>query len=152
MNRRIPEKIEKMPSSIKGAYVLEFFIEKPIHLTVGKLGKFRLNPGWYYYIGSARNGLRGRLIRHISGKGKSWWHIDYLTRKIAPERLWYVVSGERLESRIVELVSEHATPAIAGFGAGDSPDDISHLFYMRKRGNFRKLLGNFGPVTQIEIR
>lgn len=141
-----------MPRSVKGAYVLEFFTGKPIVLTVGKLGKFRLDPGWCYYIGSARNGLRGRLIRHITGNGRLWWHIDYLRRKIAPVRLWYVVSDKKLESRIVEIVATKAAPAIAGFGAGDSAGDVSHLFFSERKVNYKKQLQKLGSVTQVEIR
>ncbi len=152
MDRKVPEIIEKMPRSVKGAYVLEFLIKRPIVITVGKSGKFRLDPGWCYYIGSARNGLRGRLIRHITGKGRLWWHIDYLRRKIAPVRLWFVVADERLESRIVEIVATNAVPAIAGFGAGDSRGDVSHLFFSERKVNIKKQLQKLGSVTQVEIR
>ena len=152
MDRRIPEIIENMPRSVKGAYVIEFFLQSPIFLTVGKLGKFRLEPGWCYYIGSARNGLRGRLIRHITGKGRLWWHIDYLRRKIAPARFWYVVTDERLESSIVKIVESKAAPAIAGFGAGDSTDDSSHLFFSERRVNYKKQLKKLGPVKMVVIR
>lgn len=91
---------------------------------------FRLNSGWYYYCGSAMNGLSHRLKRHFSTEKKHHWHIDYLLDKakvtaIAP----YIVADNRMEHELAALLSE--TPeatGIPGFGAGDCDCD-THLFF-----------------------
>ncbi len=151
VTRVVPAEISRLSPSDKGAYVLEFHIVDPICLTVEKLGSFKLDPGWYYYVGSALNGLRGRLRRHILGKGKLHWHIDYLAGALAPSRIWYVFSIAKLESEIVKLVSGKCSSAIPGFGAGDSPRHKTHLFYSEKPRNFLSDLCALGKSAQVEL-
>jgi len=141
-----------MPRSLKGSYILEFVIERPLRFNVGKLGPVTLEPGVYYYTGSARNALRGRLHRHFSGEGKLFWHIDHITKQIQPRRAFYVESDEKLESRLVEIVLKKAVPAITGFGCSDSKTDVTHLFYSKRRCNFEVELSKFGEGGVISIK
>ncbi len=147
----LPKEIANLDRSLKGAYILEFRLRSPVGIKVGKLGLFHLKKGWYYYTGSAMNGLRGRIARYIRGSDKRHWHIDYLTEKIKPVRLWFVVSTVKIESDVVRVVGKHAEPSIKGFGCGDSPGEYTHLFRSGKRINFMAGLRSIGPTTEVEI-
>ena len=149
-SRRVPQ-IEEMDRSLKGAYILEFRIDEPVRITVGKLGTFRLGTGWYYYVGSARNGLRGRLLRHILGPGKLHWHIDYLTRIQPPERLWLVVTGCCVEPSMAEILGGKCTSAIARFGCSDSPAATTHLFFSGSRRDFLAEMRKLGTADIVLI-
>ena len=59
-------------------YQLLLHVERPVQVTVGKLGTYRFARGYYLYTGSAKRNLRARLLRHLSRHKKLRWHIDYL--------------------------------------------------------------------------
>lgn len=112
-----------------GVYLIIATLCRPC--TIQTRGRtFELSPGWYFYCGSAMNGLSQRLNRHFSTEKKHHWHIDYLLDKtrltaIAP----YIVGDNRMEHELANLLSE--TPGltgISGFGAGDCNCD-THLFH-----------------------
>jgi len=148
---KIPDKLLELPSSARGAYVLEFHLTKKMKIVPGRLGEKVLGKGWYYYVGSAMNGLRGRLTRHITGPRKIHWHIDYITYKIQPVRIWVVRSEKRLESELVRVVSGRCAVAIAGFGCSDSREDISHLFYSKLKINFVTELACYGQAFEAQV-
>ncbi len=152
MKRLLPDKISSLKTSEKGAYILEFRLASPMDIEPGVLGKFNLKPGWYYYTGSARNGLRGRLSRHILGPGKLYWHIDYLTVLIPPVRIWTVLSDNRLEKKIAGFVESKCDPAIPHFGCGDSPGTFTHLFYSSRQRNFLGEIRQLGTAMEIAVR
>ena len=129
--------IDELKKSDKGAYILEFRIDKPLEIEVGNLGTIVFQPGWYYYVGSAMNGLKARLQRHIDGTGRVHWHIDYLRRKIPPARVWYIVTTKYVERDIVKLVMSKCKTGVKGFGCSDDPASKTHLFFSRRRQNFR---------------
>jgi Uri superfamily endonuclease len=149
MQGYIPDEIANLPKSMRGAYILEFYLEKPVALEVGKLGKFRLATGFYYYVGSALNGLRGRLLRHIRGPAKLHWHIDYITRIKQPSAIWLVEAVKNVESDLTGIISKRAVPAVSGFGCSDSPGDITHLFYSGNRLELIEDLHIFGCSALI---
>ncbi len=60
-----------------GCYTLVIELRKARKIRIGKLGEIEFRPGIYVYTGSAMAGLRARLIRHLSGRKKLRWHIDY---------------------------------------------------------------------------
>ena len=62
-----------------GIYLLLIEISSNVGLHVGKLGKQVLEAGYYLYVGSALNGLRSRISRHLQVDKKLHWHIDCLT-------------------------------------------------------------------------
>ena len=62
-----------------GTYLLLIEISSNVGLHVGKLGNQVLEAGYYLYVGSALNGLRSRISRHLQVDKKLHWHIDYLT-------------------------------------------------------------------------
>ena len=60
-----------------GCYSLVIDLRRGKKIRIGKLGEIEFQPGNYIYTGSAMAGLRARLLRHLSGKKKLRWHIDY---------------------------------------------------------------------------
>ena len=61
-----------------GCYQLLMRLEKSVKIRVGKLGEFQFPAGWYVYTGSAKNGVKARVMRHLRSNKKKRWHIDYL--------------------------------------------------------------------------
>ncbi len=151
MNRILPVKIHSMSKSLKGSYILEIHRTGCSSIKIGKLGEFELQKGWYYYIGSALNGLRGRLSRHILGIGKLYWHIDYLTRGHKLARIWYLISENKIEQELSKIVSLRTFPAIPRFGCGDSKDSRTHLYYSSCRRNFLKDIKHLGKTYQVDL-
>lgn len=136
--------IDSMAPGDKGTYVLEMRLSVKMTFTVGKLGEFCIQRGWYYYVGSALNGLRGRLRRHFLRTGKIHWHIDYLTRIVKPSRIWFVVSEKRYENQIALILGDRIDIGIPGFGCSDSPLSGTHLFYSKKRIDLDVALSGIG--------
>jgi Uri superfamily endonuclease len=59
-------------------YQLLIHVDEPVTVRVGRLGECEFAPGYYVYTGSARRGLKARLMRHLSRDKRLRWHIDYL--------------------------------------------------------------------------
>lgn len=57
-------------------------------MSAGKLKQTEFEPGTYLYIGSARNGLSGRIARHLRKEKKIFWHIDYFLQKAEIKEIW----------------------------------------------------------------
>ena len=71
-----------------GLYFLVLKLKAKQSLSAGKLKKTEFKPGIYLYIGSARNGLLGRIARHLRKEKKIFWHIDYFLQKAQIEEVW----------------------------------------------------------------
>jgi Uri superfamily endonuclease len=115
-----------------GTYVLVMCLETPSQVTVGKLGAFRLSPGWYSYVGSALGpgGLAARLARHRRSRKRRHWHIDYLADQVKITEIWWMASGDRAEcawARALNRLSDTRIP-VPGFGSSDCQCP-SHLLY-----------------------
>ena len=114
----------------KGTYILILKAGEPVEIQVGRLGKFRLESGYYAYIGSGLNSLDGRLRRYFgAAPSKKHWHIDYLLAEIRPVAAFCHISEERTECRVAELLADKYPVAIAGFGSSDCRC-TGHLFYL----------------------
>ncbi len=115
--------------TVPGSYVLELLLEEEIGIRPGKLGTIRLGPGRLRYYGSARGpgGVRSRVARHLGGKGKRHWHIDWLLAR-APVRK-AMVELEATECDLVrrDLESERWVVAAPGFGSSDCRSCPAHL-------------------------
>lgn len=63
-----------------GAYRLFVRFSRPAWVRAGRRGRFRLEPGLYVYVGSARRALAARVARHrrlaTEKRGNRHWHID----------------------------------------------------------------------------
>jgi Uri superfamily endonuclease len=112
---------------MKGSYVLLVELADNKNVTVGKLGSFPFAKGFYAYVGSAMNGLRGRLARHLSKDKKLHWHIDYLLQEGRVIEIIACPSGEKVECSLAQALASKLDP-VGGFGASDC-HCRSHLYF-----------------------
>ncbi len=119
-----------IPSSLKskGTYILFLFLEKDQCIRIGRLGRIHFRRGYYMYVGSAMNGLYGRLKRYLNGVKKRHWHIDYLIEVARLRAVLVIPSDVRLEEYVAWRLSQ-VFESIRGFGSTDSKL-TSHLFYV----------------------
>ncbi len=124
--------------------------EKPSVVKVGKLGEIALQPGRYYYGGSAKNGMAKRIERHFNEDKKKYWHIDYMTSHPDVEVIeaWCFPDQTDIEHILSNLEQTITDNIPKGFGAGDckrgcpahlwksmtelSPESISEEYYVIK--------------------
>ncbi|AZR72060.1 hypothetical protein BBF96_00825 [Anoxybacter fermentans] len=78
----------------QGVYIIEMVLKKSICIKIGKLGTYELNPGYYYYIGTAQRNLKARIARHLQKEKRLRWHIDYLLQYAEVLQI-YTWPGER---------------------------------------------------------
>lgn len=123
-----------------GTYILIMHLGRPTEVVVGALEAFDLEPGYYLYVGSALNGLSGRLRRHCRSDSKRLhWHVDYLRTQAALVEVWWTVSAEHLEcdwAAVLRGLPGTSEP-VAGFGASDCRC-YSHLFHMPEEPPLRE--------------
>lgn len=116
---------------MRGAYCLVLLLDGDCSLRVGAMGPVDFPAGVYVYVGSAQAGVERRISRHLRGKKRMRWHIDYLleeaevvaTACIATER-----KADECEIAKALLRSEGATVLARGFGSSDCGCD-SHLIF-----------------------
>jgi Uri superfamily endonuclease len=111
-----------LPAS-PGTYVLLLHSDRPIEISPGGLGRWKLPAGRYAYIGSARGpgGLRARVTRHLRPDKPLHWHIDHVTAQVP---VIAVLTGLGVENRecacVQALLRLPGVVAIApGFGSSD---------------------------------
>lgn len=105
---------------------------KPLRARVGALGRLRFKPGYYFYVGSARNGLRARLSRHFRRSAKKrHWHVDYLRERSEPVGALVWTGKKADECVLSEVLRRLADDSAPGFGSSDCRCP-SHLHYFRK--------------------
>ena len=107
------------------SYSLSIRVEKPLIVTVGRLGCFEFAPGNYIYSGSARRNLLARVNRHLRKEKKLRWHIDYLLNAPTVEIVKVLIST----IPECDLVAAGGGSIIVpGFGASDCRSGCgSHL-------------------------
>jgi len=113
---------------IKGIYVLFISVKRDIFVKVGALGKIKFSQGTYAYVGSAQNGIKKRVARHLKKEKRKFWHIDYLLgeKNTHIEKVAYQKAPKEEECRIAQALSQIGKP-IRGFGCSDCSCS-SHLF------------------------
>jgi Uri superfamily endonuclease len=159
--------------ALPGTYALLFRSVSDVEITVGKLGKLRLEPGFYVYVGSAcgPGGIRGRMAHHLGECRRQHWHIDYLKTEVAFASIWYCYETPRQAPSLrfqgtSKNGREHvwaqqmrqmqgAALAMAGFGSSDCTCE-SHLYFftgMPSKATFeqslRRVDGNHPPIFGI---
>jgi len=112
---------------MKGVYTLIMRKEDESTIGVGALGNIRFKKGIYTYVGSALNGLKNRISRHLREEKSLYWHIDYLLKKSDIEEIIYAKKSEKIECEIARILSKRLEP-IKHFGASDC-NCKTHLFY-----------------------
>ena len=112
---------------MKGTYTIVVECKSGGYAVFGRLGRTRLQAGWYVYTGSAMGvgaaSLERRIRRHEKHSKNIRWHIDYLTSKpgCLVRGVVYVVSKRRLECNINQHISEglKLLPVLPRIGATD---------------------------------
>lgn len=119
-----------------GTYALVLSARANRLVRVGRLGSFRLQSGFYVYVGSALGpgGVGGRLIHHLKQSCRPHWHIDYLKRHTSLEEIWYCHDRASWEHRWACHFGTQPGVSIplAGFGASDCHCE-SHLYFLPNR-------------------
>jgi len=119
-------------------------------VSVGKLGIFFLQEGFYVYTGSAfgPGGLKSRVGRHLQRVKTSRWHIDYIVNKMIPLQVWYNTGRKKRECEWSDMVARMGGEClIPGFGSSDC-NCFSHLFYFQAIPGFDE----FKAIAGIEVR
>ncbi len=113
----------------RGTYVLVLELTHRRVMNVGSLGRIRFAGGYYAYTGSARRGMRARVVRHLAREKRKKWHVDWLTTQ--PDVLPIAIASTRqtgLECKIAAVLSSGADMLVKGFGCSDC-ECVSHLCY-----------------------
>jgi len=120
-----------------GTYALFLDLEEEVHTEVGALGRCRFPGGLHVYAGSAMNGLRARLARHVRREKRVHWHVDRLTTAAGCRVLGAVVFTSPVlgECEIVGALEgvEDAEVRPPRFGASDH-GCRGHLVWMGDDG------------------
>lgn len=116
----------------KGTYIVMLENHNNQQIVIGKLGEFRFEKGWYFYVGSAfgPGGVLARLRHHSRISERCHWHIDYIRAKMSFCKAMYVFSEQRFEhvwSNTLESIPGLVTP-VKKFGSSDC-ECFSHLHY-----------------------
>jgi Uri superfamily endonuclease len=112
---------------MKGSYILIIKLEQDKTIQIGKLGKIHFKKGFYVYVGSALNGLKQRINRHIRKNKKKHWHIDYFLDFAEVVEILFKESETKIECNIAKTL-EKKLVSIPDFGCSDCRCK-SHLFY-----------------------
>ncbi|RLA83187.1 MAG: DUF123 domain-containing protein [Deltaproteobacteria bacterium] len=110
---------------MKGVYTLILLLRKK-----KKVYKWSLQPGYYYYTGSALNNLEARVKRHFKKEKRKRWHIDYLTTDDDVELIGAICAGTnvKMECKVNRAISKLGE-VIVGFGSSDCKSKCGgHLF------------------------
>ena len=127
---------------MKGSYILLIKFPKKHVINIGKLGELEFKNGYYMYIGSAMNGLEGRIARHLRTKKTEFWHIDYLLKFGKIIDIYYKISQIKNECKFAENLALEFE-SIRNFGSSDC-NCGSHLFYTRNRDRSKAAIKNIG--------
>lgn len=128
-------KIDLLNKKAKGVYQLLFFLPNKIRIKVGQKGSLIFPKGYYLYTGSAKNGLKGRILRHLRESKKKFWHIDYLLPYACIKDVIIHVNKSECywNKRLFDL--EESEVLVNGFGSSDCRCK-AHLIYFKKKPDF----------------
>jgi Uri superfamily endonuclease len=133
---------------LKGAYALLINLDKDEEIKVGSLGTIHFPAGFYLYIGSAMNGIEGRVKRHLRKSKKIHWHIDYLLKNARITKTFYRAGSKGLECSLARQIGNRFL-AIPRFGSSDCSCS-GHLFFGGKEDLIQLLLKN--NMKQLDLR
>ncbi len=102
-------------------------LDQDKEIVVGALGKVPFKRGFYLYVGSAKNGLKNRISRHLKKEKKKHWHIDYLLEHGDIVDVKVKLGGSEEECLLAKKVRDFTEP-IPDFGSSDCRCK-AHLFY-----------------------
>ena len=120
---------------VKGSYVLLVELSTGKDIFVGKLGYVSFPKASYAYVGSAMNGLRARLARHLRGEKKLHWHIDYLLKEAEVKEIILCQGEERVECSLAQALAGKFQ-SVPGFGSSASRCQ-SRLYFSKEKDRLR---------------
>jgi Uri superfamily endonuclease len=110
------------------SYQLRIEVQRPVCISVGRLGLFLFPAGRYVYTGSARRNLEARIARHLRKEKTLRWHIDWL---LSASGVKVATVKRSRESECILNQKIVGTIVVPGFGASDCRNRCgSHLFYL----------------------
>jgi len=140
--RLIPKLVGVHLPKASGTYALVIHIDRGSLVSVGALGQQPFDRGWYIYCGSAMGaggqGLRSRILRHLSKSKKKRWHIDHLLASEAA-RIHMVFFAKSRSNRECDLAKSllrmnGSDVPVDGFGSSDCRSDCpAHLVRLHFR-------------------
>lgn len=117
-----------------GSYVLVISVSKACAFSSPGTGEIEIEPGTYYYAGSAKGpgGLKSRLERHFKPDKTIRWHVDQLTTQGSAVGAY--ITQDLSECDLVDLMQNTGRFRIVqkGIGSSDCKRCMSHLFYLAK--------------------
>jgi Uri superfamily endonuclease len=134
-----------------GVYVLLLTLERPVRLTVGRLGRFDFPAGCYAYVGSAHGpgGLAARIGHHLRPAPRPHWHIDYLRAAAPVSEVWWCAGPAEREHAWAQALLAWPGAAVSAprFGASDCrcPAHLAHFVAAPDCATFARRAGT--PVT-----
>ncbi len=115
-----------------GTYILLLKSVVYAGISIGKLGRLQIEPGYYLYAGSAfgPGGLSARLSHHLKRSLHPHWHIDYLRQQGEIQEVWFTYDAFKWEHQWADFLQSLPSVQIPmpGFGSSDCRC-ISHFFY-----------------------
>ena len=120
---------------VRGSYILLVELAIGKNIVIGKLGYVSFSKACYAYVGSAMNGLRARLARHLRKGKKLHWHIDYLLKEAEIKEIIICQGEERVECSLARVLAG-GFQSIPGFGSSDCRCQ-SHLYFASGRDEIR---------------
>jgi len=117
------KEVEKLGKD--GTYILKIYLKEN-----EKIRDWKLKKGHYFYVGSAKNGLKKRLTRHLKKDKKVFWHIDHLLKSKNTSIKEIYISELKAEKEVAKEFSNFLKP-INNFGNSDDKENKSHLFYLQ---------------------
>ncbi len=122
-----------------GTYCLVCYCSLASKISIGKLGTYQTNLGYYCYIGSAfgQGGLKSRVKRHLNINKSFHWHFDYLRPSLIPLEVWYSTDNIKREHQWANLFLKDQLSMIPvkKFGSSDC-NCLTHLFYYEMKPQF----------------
>jgi Uri superfamily endonuclease len=118
----------------RGTYQLLIHLSQSTRIKIGRKGAFRFPKGYYIYTGSAKNGLKARVERHLRQEKRRFWHIDYLLEH-ASIRSVFLFEDEFEECSLAKRVLDmrNAKIIVPGFGASDCKCPAHLVYFERSR-------------------
>lgn len=121
-----------------GVYLLVCFLEKPMSIPIGSIGKVDFQAGYYVYVGKSKRGLFKRVLRHKRKRLKKLhWHIDYFLKEAKLIVDLPIVTDQEIECYLAEKISKISDGIIHDFGSSDC-NCLSHLFYFKENPMSKK--------------
>jgi len=140
----------------KGSYALLLHLEKPISVTVGRLGAQYFSTGGYVYTGSAMGpgGIRGRIQHYLRPNAPKHWHIDYLLEYARLSGLLYTICHIAKECDWIRVLANMDAASVinSGFGSSDCTSHCgSHLICFNKPVTLRMVWHHLSQHNPQEI-